>query len=85
MTKPYVQMTLKFPVGTGKDRYRQAVDCIENRDRGKYKSQAEYITSAVIAFEDDDGESAEAATKIIRMIEELSRKVDRLADERKNG
>jgi len=85
MTKPYVQMTLKFPTGTGKDRYRQAMECIENRDRGKYKTQAEYVTSAVIAFEDENGDFSETTAKLVRMVEELNRKVDRLINERKSG
>jgi len=47
--RSYTQITLKFP--TDKERFREVISCINGRDTEKYRTQADYVTAAVLQFE----------------------------------
>ena len=79
ISKSYTQLTLRIP--TGKDSYRQAVECIENRDRAKYRTQAEYITAAILALEGRKSEEMISMGNIAAELHEIKEKIDRLCHE----
>ena len=79
----YTQMTVKFPMS--QERFRQAVECIDGRDRIKYRTQAEYLAAAILSFEGKYAGEQTSMNQIFSVLQELSRKVDELCDEKKNG
>ena len=81
MKGTYVQLTVKFP--TGRERYRQAVECVSGRDRGIYPTQADYLTAAILAFE---GSMLDERTSLAQIMEELKgrgRKADEILEAQK--
>jgi len=75
----YTQITLKFPVD--KDRFRQVLSCIENRDRAKYRTQAEYVTAAVLHFEGNADAQKDEEGELIRLVRAIDEKTDLLVKE----
>lgn len=73
----FTQMTVKFPMN--RDRFCQAVDFIASRDRNRYRTQADYMTAAILAFEDQESERKDLLDRIYQKIQEIEKKVDDLA------
>ena len=74
----YVQMTVKFP--TGKERYRQAVECIRCRDKGMYPTIADYLASAILFFEGNLTDDRNDLSLILQSIRDLHKKADEILD-----
>ena len=72
----YTQMTVKFP--SGKERYRQAVDCINGRDRSRYRTQADYIAAAVLYFEGSLADEKASLNRIVEMLQGVEAKMEML-------
>lgn len=70
----YTQMTVKFP--SGKERYRQAVECINGRDRSKYRTQADYIAAAVLYFEGSLADEKASLNRIVEMLQKMDAKME---------
>ena len=77
----FTQLTVKFPVN--RERYLKALESISGRDKIKYKTQADYITAAVLYFEENFADETVALKKIYEKVEEISEKVGELCDEKK--
>ena len=78
MNGSYIQLTVKFP--TGKERYRQAVECIQERDKGKYPSLADYLTAAVLFFEGNLSDERDALSQILLAVRQIDEKTEKLLD-----
>ena len=81
--EPYVQFTVKFP--TGKERYRQAVELITDRDKGVYPRLADYLTTAILAFEGNLSDERTNLNLIMQEILKISEKLEEISDEQKKG
>ena len=81
MKSPYRQLSVKFP--TGKERYRQALECINARDRGRYKTLADYITSAVLFFEGNISDERTGMEQILQAVKAVEKKADEILYEQK--
>ena len=79
----YTQLTIKFP--TGKERYRHAVECIDERDRSLYKSQADYITAAILSFEGKRVDERSTLEQICEQVAAIREKVDVIYDGQTKG
>ena len=75
----FTQITIKFPVN--KERYIKAIECISGRDKLRYRTQADYITAAVLYFEESLADEHVAMEKIYEKVLEISEKVGKLYDE----
>ena len=78
---PFIQLTLKFP--TGKERYRQAVELVAERDKGKYPTQADYVTAAILAFEGNLSDERTSLNLIMQEIVKIGEKMEEICDEQK--
>lgn len=78
MKGSYTQLTVKFP--NTKERYRQAVECILERDRTKYRTQAEYLTAAILSFEGSTFDEQTSLRRIGELAERINQKVELLCD-----
>ena len=76
----YTQITIKFPAS--KERYRQAVECLNERDRSVFKTQADYLTAAILSFEGKLADDHTALSQIYQKVTVIEEKVDRLCDEK---
>ena len=79
----YIQMTVKFP--SGKERYRQAVECINERDRSKYRTQADYIAEAVLYFEGSLADEKASLKRIVEMLQGMEEKMEMLCHGKKEN
>ena len=79
----YTQLTIKFP--TGKERFRQAIECIDQRDRSRFKSQADYITAAILDFEGKVVDQRNILNEILGQVSAIQEKVDVIYNEQKKG
>lgn len=77
MKGTYTQLTVKFPAS--KERYRMAVECINDRDRSIFHTQADYLTAAVLSFEDRLSDEETSLRMIYEKLQLLEQKVDRLS------
>ena len=77
----FIQMTIKFPIN--KERYRQAIDCITDRDRAKFRTQADYVTTAILSYEGHLSDEAASLEMIYSKLKELSEKVEALGNDKK--
>ena len=76
----YVQMTVKFPMG--KERYRQAVECISGRYTGAFRTQADYITAAVLYFEGRLSDERISLNQILDKLQEMEDILEEIRDGR---
>lgn len=83
MKGSYTQLTVKFP--NTKERYRQAVEYILDRDRAKYRTQAEYLTAAILFFEGSALDEQNLIRRMEDIVLRIDQKVDRLCNEEANG
>ena len=83
MKGTYVQLTVKFP--TGRERYRQAVECVSGRDRGIYPTQADYLTAAILAFEGNLLDERTSLNLIMQEMVKIGQRIDEIYDEQKKG
>ena len=67
-------------VSKHKERYRQAVECILERDRAKYRTQAEYLTAAILSFEGSTFDEQTSLRRIGELAERINQKVEMLCD-----
>ena len=81
MKGSYMQLTVKFP--TTKERYRQAVECVAERDKGIYPTQADYLTSAILFFEGKLTDERTSLSQILEAVRMILEKLDEKNDERK--
>ena len=72
----YTQITVKFP--TTKERYRQALECLDERDKSKYHTQADYLTEAVLSLEGKRTPEEIMLSEISDRIDALTEKLDGL-------
>ena len=79
VSKAYTQLTLRIPMG--KERYRQAVECLEMRDRSMYRTQADYITAAILALEGIKSEETASLEEILEELQKMNEKISRICDE----
>lgn len=79
--EPYVQLSAKFP--TRKERYRQAVDLVTERDKGIYPTQADYLTAAILAFEGKLSDERTSLNQIMQEVLRIGRRVDEIYDDEK--
>ena len=77
----FTQLTVKFPVN--RERYVKALECISGRDKLKYRTMADYLTAAVLCFEENFADETIALKKIYAKTEEISEKLGELCDEKK--
>ena len=83
MNGSYVQLTVKFP--TGKERYRQALECITTRDKGQYPTLADYVTAAVLFFEGNLADERNALSQIMVAVNEINEKADEILNGQKEN
>ena len=76
----FTQMTVKFPVN--KERYLQAIEHITGRDKLKYRTQADYITAAVLYFEENFSDDTTALKRIYDRTGEILERIVELCDEK---
>lgn len=74
-------MTIKFPVN--KERYRQAIECINERDRNKFRTQADYITAAVLSYEGKVSDDEASIPLLYQKMNELTAIMEEIRDEKK--
>ncbi len=79
----YTQMTIKFPMN--RERFCQAVDCIENRDRSRFRTQAEYLTAAILFFEGKLADDQTSLQQIFMKVQEIDEKVEMLRNEKEKN
>ena len=79
----YTQLTIKFP--TGKERYRYAIECIDQRDRSQFRSQADYIAAAILDFEGKAADERSILSQIQEQVTAIREKVDVIYDEQAKG
>ena len=80
---PFIQVTLKFP--TGKERYRQAVELLSERDKGMYPTQADYVAAAILVFEGNLLDERTSLNLIMQEMVKIGQKMDEIYDEQKKG
>ena len=74
----YFQLSVKFPMG--RERYRQAIDLILERDKGKYPTQADYLAAAILAFEGKISDERTSLSQIMEAVLQVKEKVEELSD-----
>ena len=72
----YTQYSIRFP--HTKERYRQAIACMNERDRALYPTQADYLTSAILFFEGNISDERTSNELLLEEIKALGEKIDRL-------
>jgi len=82
MAGTYKQISLKFP--TGNERYRQALECIEKRDTARFKTQVDYITTAILFFEGQRVDTDVMLAQIRQDVVELRKTTEFLVNEQRS-